>query len=208
MSEQRRHRLIWAAVGCVHLAALAGVIASGSLRSNPPATVAGGMILVRLDAEPMGQSGEVTSGLALGGGALNFIRDASAVLRSAVPEVTATAATPVVNAAPQGLPVAAPATPSVVRSEPVFLPPQFLERVEPVYPERARRSGVEGRVVIQVQISATGQVLSATIGESSGSPSLDAAALAAAQGSRFTPAHTADRPVPSAAVATYRFELR
>ncbi len=208
MSEQRRHRLIWAAVGCAHLAALASVVASGSRHSSPPAAVAGGMILVRLDAEPMGQLGEVTSGLALGGGALDFRRDASAVMRSAVPEIAIPVAAPIVASVPRGLMVGAPAATPVVPAAPIFTPPQFRERVEPIYPERARRSGVEGRVVIQIQISAAGQVLSAAIGESSGSPSLDAAALAAAQTSCFTPAHTADRPVPSAATATYRFELR
>ena len=91
---------------------------------------------------------------------------------------------------------------------PVFIAPQFKARPEPEYPERARRAGVEGRVVVQLRISAAGEVLAAEVAESSGSASLDASALAAARASTFTPATAGDRPVASEASATYRFELR
>ncbi|NBV78615.1 MAG: energy transducer TonB [Verrucomicrobia bacterium] len=91
---------------------------------------------------------------------------------------------------------------------PAFLPPQFRVRVEPTYPERARRAGVEGRVTVRLHISAAGEVVAADVATSSGSASLDAAALLAAQASRFTPARAEAGAVPSDATATYRFELK
>ncbi len=207
MSEQRRHRLIWAAVGCVHLAALAGVAASGSWLSSGADDSAGGLILVRLDAEPLGLSGEVKQGLALGGGSRAVLTEATAVTPSAVPVV-------IDSKDPLALPVAALASSgpsSAVPTDvpaPLFVPPQFRVRTEPAYPERARRAGVEGRVTVRLHISAAGEVLTAQIAESSGSDSLDAAAMQAAQASRFTPARVGEGFIPSDATATYRFELR
>jgi periplasmic protein TonB len=103
------------------------------------------------------------------------------------------------------LPAAAPgtsATPTQVS------PPRFLERVEPPYPSRARRAGVEGVVSLRLRLSERGELLQAEVARSSGSELLDAAALAAARASRFLPADAAGRPVPSETEATYRFELR
>ncbi len=207
MSEPRRHRLIWAAVGCVHLAALAGVAASGSWHSSGAEAPAGGLILVRLDAEPLGLSGEVKQGLALGGGSRAVLTEAAAITHSAVPVV-------IESKVALALPVSALASssPGTVATTdvpaPLFVPPQFRVRTEPAYPERARRAGVEGRVTVRLHISASGEVLTAQIAASSGSDSLDAAALQAAQSSRFTPARVGDGFIPSDATATYRFELK
>ena len=207
MSEQRRHRLIWIAVGCVHLAALAGVAASGSLLSGGAEASVGGLILVRLDAEPLGLPGEVKQGLALGGGSRAILTEATAVTRSAVPEVidsNVTPALPVAALASAGTGTAAPTDVPA----PLFVPPQFRVRTEPAYPERARRAGVEGRVTVRLHLSASGEVLTAQVAVSSGSDSLDAAALQAAQASRFTPARIGEGFIPSDATATYRFELK
>ncbi len=208
MSEQRRHRLIWTAVGCLHLAAWAGVAASGTGRSGGAEAPTGGLILVQLIAEPMGLPGEVKQGPSLGSGT---------ALASAMVEVTSpsprpaptivrapgAAVAPVAVVVPAGVAAGLATAPS-----PVFVPPEFRFRPEPVYPERARRAGVEGRATIQLRISATGEVLAAEVAESSGSAALDAAALTAAQASRFAPATVGDRPVSAEASATYRFELR
>lgn len=207
MSEPRRHRLIWAAVGCVHLAALAGVAASGSWHSSGAEAPAGGLILVRLDAEPLGLSGEVKQGLALGGGSRAVLTEATAVTHSAVPvviESNVALALPVSALASSSPGSAAPTE----EPAPIFVPPQFRVRTEPTYPERARRAGVEGRVTVRLHISASGEVLTAQIAASSGSDSLDAAALQAAQSSRFTPARAGEGFIPSDATATYRFELK
>lgn len=207
MSEPRRHRLIWSAVGCVHLAALAGVAASGSWLSGGAEASAGGLILVRLDAEPLGLSGEVKQGVALGGGSRAVLTEATAITHSAVPAVldsNITLVLPVVALASSGTGTAAPTD----APAPLFVPPQFRVRTEPAYPERARRAGVEGRVTVRLHISASGEVLTAQIAVSSGSDSLDAAALQAAQAARFTPARVGEGFIPSDATATYRFELK
>lgn len=207
MSEQRRHRLIWVAVGCVHLAALAGVAASGSLRSGGAERTVGGLILVRLDAEPLGLVGEVKQGVALGGGSPAAAPEVTAVTASAVPAVSGNPVAPVLPAptsALAGTVTAAPPTAPAL----IFVPPQFRVRAEPVYPERARRAGVEGRVTVRLQLSATGEVLTAEIAVTSGSASLDAAAMQAAQASRFTPAQVGAEFIPSEATANYRFELK
>jgi len=205
--EPRRHRLIWAAVGCVHLAAIAGVVASGAWLAGGTEAPEGGLILIRLDAEPLGSSGEVPQGLGLGG-AQGFLPDASVVLRSSVPTASEALAGPAVAVAAPAVSSASLAAVSRPALAPAFLPPQFRVRVEPTYPERARRAGVEGRVTVRLRISAAGEVLSADLAASSGSASLDAAALSAAQASRFTPAQAEAGAVPSDATATYRFELK
>lgn len=208
MSEQRRHLLIWTAVGCLHLAALAGVVVSGAGRDSGAPAPTGGLILIQFVDEPMGLPGEAKQGPSLGSGT---------PLASPVLTVAPLPSHPIASVVrPAGLatPPAAVVAPTAVVagvavvSEPVYVPPSFRFRPEPVYPERARRAGVEGRVTIQLRISATGEVLAAAVAESSGSASLDAAALAAAQASRFAPASAGARPVAAEASATYRFELK
>jgi protein TonB len=58
----------------------------------------------------------------------------------------------------------------------------------PAYPVAARRAGREGRAVLRVVVSSTGEGREIRIAESSGTPSLDEAALAAVRHWRFTPA--------------------
>ena len=65
---------------------------------------------------------------------------------------------------------------------------RVVKRSTPSYPSKARRSGVEGRVVVTVTISTSGSVSSARISQSSRDSSLDSAALRAAKKYRFSPA--------------------
>lgn len=58
----------------------------------------------------------------------------------------------------------------------------------PKYPERARRQGYEGRVVLAVQVSAEGEPLSVRIAKSSGYSILDEAARRTIRRWRFGPA--------------------
>lgn len=58
----------------------------------------------------------------------------------------------------------------------------------PEYPERARRRGHEGRVVLAVTVTATGEPVSVEVADSSGYPLLDRAALRAVRRWRFHPA--------------------
>lgn len=195
-------------MGCVHLVAMASVVASGAWRAQGSAEPSGGVILVQLVTEPMGLPGEVKLGVAVGGGAPVAPVPAVRVLAPVSTLIAPTNASSSEFVAPVSVsPTSVLAVPAVV-STPVFVAPRFKSRPDPVYPERARRAGTEGRVTVRLRISAAGEVVSAEVAESSGSASLDASALAAARASTFDPASTGDRPVPAEASATYRFELR
>lgn len=64
-----------------------------------------------------------------------------------------------------------------------------IARVQPVYPLASRRRGEEGEVRLLVRLGPGGAILSVEVMGSSGYPSLDASALAAAKKWRFSP-HT------------------
>jgi protein TonB len=61
----------------------------------------------------------------------------------------------------------------------------------PDYPAKARRLKQEGTVVVHLSIGADGAVTSARVAQSSGSPLLDAAAVAAIRAGRCHPYETA-----------------
>jgi TonB family protein len=208
--ESRRHRLIWTAVAGVHLAAVAAVWMGGAVGVSE-ATREGGMVLVTLVAEPVALPGEAKGGVALGAGLPIPVAPSQAVAVASV--------APIVSSQPASspsVPVAAAAVATqgqVLAAAPapvaeVFVPPSFLARQEPAYPERARRAGAEGVVGVRIVLAADGSVRQVELTRSSGSRLLDEAALAAARASSFAPASRNRTPVESEAVASYRFELR
>lgn len=69
-----------------------------------------------------------------------------------------------------------------------IIPPGILSRREPAYPEQARRAGVEGTVVLRIEILENGRAGVVSVSQSSGSELLDDAAVAAVQRWRFVPA--------------------
>jgi protein TonB len=77
----------------------------------------------------------------------------------------------------------------------------------PAYPEMARRRGQQGRVVLQVNVSAEGMPVTVAVVETSGYASLDAAAMTAVQQWRFVPATRGGTPVPAVAEVPVRFRL-
>ena len=202
--ESRRHRLIWSAVAGVHLAAVAAVWMGGALGVSEAARE-GGLVLVTLVTDPVALPGEAKGGVALGAGlpvpvALN--------VPVAVPSTSPLASVPTsiaaVAVATKGEVLAAAPAPVAE----VFVPPSFLFRHEPAYPERARRAGVEGVVGVRIALAPDGSVRQVELTQSSGSRLLDEAALAAARASTFSPASRNRSPVEAEAVASYRFELR
>ena len=208
--ESRRHLLIWSAVAGGHLAAVAAVWMGGALGVSE-ASREGGMILVTLLAEPVALPGEAKGGVALGAGlpvpvALN--------VPVAVPSAAPLVASPVASSVPTSAVAVAVATKGEVLAvapapaAEVFVPPSFLSRQEPAYPERARRAGVEGVVGVRITLAPDGSVRQVELTQSSGSRLLDEAALTAARASTFAPASRNRTPVESEAVASYRFELR
>ena len=65
--------------------------------------------------------------------------------------------------------------------------PRFRERVEPEYPELAKRAGIEGTVILEVSINHEGEVLEAKVKQGLGY-GCDEAALEAVARARFHPA--------------------
>lgn len=207
----RRHAVTWSVVAAAHLAAAAAVVGGAPAPLTEPVREGGLLLLVSfMEPEPIAQAGEAPAGTDAGAGA----SEPPAAPSSRVSAETAPSASlpiaPVerapVAASPAPVITAAPAVPP---PRPPFLePPAFLVREEPSYPARARRAGSEGRVVVKVLLSSSGEVTALAVHESSGSALLDEAALAAARASRFTPARRDGVAEPSEALAAYRFELR
>ncbi|MDA7626908.1 energy transducer TonB, partial [Akkermansiaceae bacterium] len=82
-------------------------------------------------------------------------------------------------------------------------------RSSPAYPIGARRSGIEGKVVVLVGVAPSGRVSNARVASSSGSGSLDAAALKAARLYRFIPAkNSAGQEVAMTVSIPFNFRLR
>ncbi len=88
----------------------------------------------------------------------------------------------------------------LVKAEALSLP-------EPVYPVLSRKRGEEGRVIIELEISAEGKVLKAEVANSSSYPRLDRAALEAVKKAAFYPATEYGRPIDSKREIAFRFEL-
>ncbi len=194
----------------VHLAAVAAVWMGGAVGVSE-ASREGGMVLVTLVAEPVALLGEAKGGVALGAGlpvpvALN--------VPVAIPSAAPLVASPTFVSVPTSIAAVAIATKGeVLAAAPapvaeLFVPPSFLFRHEPAYPERARRAGVEGTVGVRIALAPDGSVRQVELTQSSGSRLLDEAALAAARASTFSPASRNREPVEAEAVASYRFELR
>ena len=133
-----------------------------------------------------------------------------------VPEPVATptfiALSAVENQAPR---VAAPAAEAPVQlatvpkaraSEPDHVA-RYLHNPPPPYPWQARRMGVEGRVVLHVEILQNGNTGRIEIRQSSGHELLDQAANRAVGGWRFDPARAAGTPITAWADVPISFRL-
>ena len=210
MRPRRRHLLIWSAVTAAHLAALAAVWSGAIVGPGEVRPPDGGLLLVVLTPEtPVALPGEVPLGDGLGGGALPPLPEPAIFTAPPVDRWVATALLPSVEAAKPSAPaLSVVAAPGPAPAPVEFVPPAFLERVEPAYPSRARRAGVEGLATVRVQLDPAGTIVAVELAVPSGSRLLDEAALAAARASRFAPATRGQVRVSSEALATYRFELR
>jgi protein TonB len=88
-------------------------------------------------------------------------------------------------------PGAPPGEPSAVSEEPLE-PAALISKVDPAYPASARSAGVEGTVVLDAEISETGEVTSVTVVR--GLPmGVSESAVAAVQRWRYRPAPNGTR---------------
>jgi TonB family protein len=83
--------------------------------------------------------------------------------------------------------------------------PAFMS--QPEYPPNARRLGFEGKVHVRAEISAKGCAERMEIARSSGVESLDASALAWAEGLRFLPAQLDGKPQAASYTFGVTFKL-
>lgn len=84
--------------------------------------------------------------------------------------------------------------------------PHFKVQVQAAYPEAAKHSGVEGVVMLQVDLNSSGQVMDVQVIQGIGS-GCDEAAVNAMKQSIFTPAYEGLIPVPVRIKIPYRFKI-
>ncbi len=85
--------------------------------------------------------------------------------------------------------------PSIDEFVPVEQIAQMIDYRQPEYPRLANQAGIEGLVWVKALVSNRGDVLDAVVYKSSGTDSLDDAAVAAAKYNKFKPAIQNGRPV-------------
>ena len=89
-----------------------------------------------------------------------------------------------------------------------FVQAGYRSTVKPDYPERARREGKEGQVLLRVLVDEAGRSKSIEINRSSGSDTLDHAAAEAIKRWRFSPARFGDKAVESWVKIPIEFRLK
>lgn len=88
----------------------------------------------------------------------------------------------------------------------VEVKPEIVKKIEPIYPDLARESEIEGSVGVTIIIDTTGNVIDAKIVKSL-HPLLDEAAIKAVMQWKFTPAMQRDRAVKVRMEVPIRFTL-
>ncbi|MCK4572820.1 MAG: TonB family protein, partial [candidate division Zixibacteria bacterium] len=87
--------------------------------------------------------------------------------------------------------------------------PEFLYQPPPVYPEKAKKDGIEGTVQMKVLVSKTGEPAKVKVVESScGDCGFQEAAIAAARQYKFKPGLMDDKPVASWITFEVSFRLK
>ena len=115
-------------------------------------------------------------------------------------------------AAPPVVVAKAPATVSATARAESIEPPHFnvayLNNPRPAYPPIARKLGLEGVVLLRVDVSAGGAPEKIAIAQTSGASLLDEAAMKAVQGWTFVPARRGEKPIAHPVEVPIRFQLK
>jgi TonB family protein len=90
--------------------------------------------------------------------------------------------------------------------EPKFTPPVLKQKVAAPYPEEAAKAGIEGVVVLELDVDPAGRVASARVIAPAGH-GFDEAALEAVRQFAFEPGRSGDQPVPVRVTYRYSFKL-
>ena len=120
---------------------------------------------------------------------------------------------PEIEPEPEVVPEPIPPEPAPVEPPPAVTVvamdlPTYLRNPSPPYPIEARRNKWEGTVMIRVEVSAAGRVISTAIIASSGHTVLDTAALNAIKLWRFSPARMAGHATTATVDVPISFTLR
>jgi TonB family protein len=89
----------------------------------------------------------------------------------------------------------------------VEVKPEPLSMPNPVYPEQARKDGIQGEILTRVLVGVDGTIEQALIQKSSSFEILDNAALEAVQAAKFKPARHEDKPIRVWVTIPVRFTL-
>ncbi len=92
--------------------------------------------------------------------------------------------------------------------EPPHFNVAYLNNPRPAYPPIARKLGLEGLVLLRVEVSAKGTPEKIVIAQTSGATLLDDAAMRAVQGWTFVPARRGDTPIAHPVEVPIRFQLK
>lgn len=130
--------------------------------------------------------------------------ESAPALTAPVPVVEAPAAPIVVAKAPAT--VTAPGRADAV--EPPHFNVAYLNNPRPAYPPIARKLGLEGIVLLRVEVSAKGIPEKIVIAQTSGAALLDEAAMKAVQGWTFVPARRGELTVAHPVEVPIRFQLK
>jgi protein TonB len=141
--------------------------------------------------------------------------------RAAAPPAVATGAREPIDSAPprrapqerggdgSSKPTVASRTPDAAPGGPIVRAarPRGGYQVRPVYPEVARRAGIQGTTLLRIHIEADGHVSDVSVQRSAGHQSLDEAAADAVRRWRFEPALNSAGPVSMWAVVPVEFRI-
>lgn len=131
--------------------------------------------------------------------------------RAADPVQAQRAPTASATAAPAAPATTAAATQRVAAHIPTrdtqFEKPKRLRPSRPAFPAALKAQGIEGTVVVRVDIAASGQVTNVVITQSSGHAAFDDAAKQTAASERFAPATRDGNPIPFTLTYSYHFRI-
>jgi protein TonB len=103
--------------------------------------------------------------------------------------------------------VTAPAPPPPPAPVLVQATPRYRDNPAPLYPNQARRRGLEGTVVLEVLVGPDGRVKDLKLAQASGHRLLDEAASDSVRSWAFEPGRRGDQPLEMWVRVPVRFEL-
>jgi TonB family protein len=96
--------------------------------------------------------------------------------------------------------------PAIDEFVPVEIMPEIVNQVNPVYPEEAKKNGIEGRVWVKVLVGKEGDAKKVVVAKSD-NEIFNQSAIEAAMKYKFTPAMQGGKPVAVWVVMPFKFEL-